>query len=369
MEVFDVKITVFGCDVEERELFLRRVGHYGVGLNIVDGPVSTENALFANGSRCVSVSHRDRLCEATLRALKNSGVKLVTTRSVGTDHIDMAAAGRLGIAVRSIPYSPSGVADYAVMLILMALRGAKDILGRAERGDFSPAPERSPDIGETTVGVVGAGRIGREVISRLRPFGCRILAYDRAGAPAPSHGAQVCPSFGELAGQCDILTFHLPLTAQTRHILSHENMCVVKDGAYIVNTGRGGLIETEALLDALKSGKLRGAALDVVEGEEDIFCNDRHIRAIATGSSDTAETDIGERAGTDLSVSGQRRGNEPGVYQNETFEQLRAMPNVIITPHMAYYTRRTLQDTVENTILRFMEFESARKRWEEEWAS
>jgi D-specific alpha-keto acid dehydrogenase len=236
--------------------------------------------------------------------------------------VDLSAADKLGIRVESIAYSPDGVADYAVMLILMALRNAKGMLGRAETGDFSLDCARSPDLREMTVGVVGAGRIGQGVIARLRAFGCRISAYGNANA-----GETLRASFDEWIGQCDVLTFHLPLTARTRHILNGRNMRQVKDGAYIVNTGRGGLIETEALLTALKAGKLRGAALDVVEGEEDIFYGGHR----------------GERI-------------EKGV-----FSELCKMSNVIITPHAAFYTRRALIETVENTILKCLEYEGSKK--------
>jgi D-specific alpha-keto acid dehydrogenase len=320
-----MNITVFGCGRDERDLFCRRAESYGVGLNIVDEPVSAKNARFACGSRCVSISHTARLCETALREFKKTGVELVTTRSTGIDHIDLSAANLFGIRVENTAYSPDSVSDYALMLILMAIRNVKDVMGRVEDRNFSLPCARGPDLREMTVGVIGTGRIGHGVITRLRPFGCRILAYGNVTA-----AETVCSPFNDVIGQCDVLTFHLPLTAQTRHILNRENIQKVKTGAYIVNTGRGGLIETEALLAALKSKKLSGAALDVVEGEENIFYRNCHNRKI----------------------------------KNTAFLQLCEMPNVIITPHMAFYTRRALLDTVENTILKCLEYERSRK-----WAS
>jgi D-specific alpha-keto acid dehydrogenase len=309
----DIQITVFDCGEDERDVFYHYAKSYGVDLNIVDEPISAENVHLACGSRCVSISHKARLCESVLWKLKKGGVECVTTRSIGVDHIDLPAANRLGIRVENSTYSSDGVADYTMMLILMALRNAKDVLGRVEKRDFSLTCTRSPDLREMTVGVIGTGRIGQGVITRLRSFGCPVLACGN------EHTAEtVYLPFNELIEKCDVLTFHLPLTAQTRHILNRKNIQKVKDGAYIVNTGRGGLIETEARLDALKSNKLRGAALDVLEGEEGIFYHNYHNKRIG----------------------------------NETFLQLCKMPNVIITPHTAFYTQRALLDTVENTILK-----------------
>jgi D-specific alpha-keto acid dehydrogenase len=320
-----MNITVFDCGRDERDLFYRRAESYGVHLNAVDKPVSAGNARLARGSRCVSVNHRDRLCESVLWELKSAGVELVTTRSVGVDHIDLSAADRLGITVENIVYSPDSVADYTMMLILMTIRNAGDILDRAGNRDFSLPYTRSPDLRDMTAGVIGAGRVGQGVITRLRSFGCRILTCENGRGTGT-----VCLPFDKLTGQCDILTFHLPLTAQTRHILNRKNIRNVKDGAYIVNTGRGGLIETEALLDALERKKIGGAALDVVEGEEDIFYRNHRNKKI----------------------------------ENKTFLRLCEMPNVIITPHTAFYTRRALIDTVENTILKCLEYERSGK-----WAS
>ncbi|MDR2156476.1 MAG: D-lactate dehydrogenase VanH-A [Clostridiales Family XIII bacterium] len=317
-----MRMTVFGCDGEERALFCEYAKSYGVGLNLVEESVSAGNARLSGGSGCISVNHRNRLDESVLRALKDGGTEFVTTRSIGTDHIDVSAANRLGITVEAVVYTVDSVADYTVMLILMALRNAKDVLARAGNGDFSLSCARSPDLREMTVGVIGAGRIGQKVIARLRPFGCRILVCGSEKA-----AGEIFLPFDELIGQCDVLTFHLPLTAQTGHILNGRNMGNVKNGAYIVNTARGGLIDTAALLNALERRQLRGAALDVIEREEVVFCRNR-------------------------------RG-EPN--EDTIFLRLCALPNVIITPHTAFYTRRTLLDTVENTVLKCLKYEKDRR--------
>lgn len=316
-----MQITVFDCERDEQDLFHSYAKSYGIDINIVDKPVSTANARLASGSKSISISHKNKLCEPALIELKSNGVEFVTTRSIGVNHIDLPAADRLGITVDNIMYSPDSIADHTMMLILMALRNAKDVLGRVDNKDFSLAYNRSRDLREMTVGVIGYGRIGQRVATRLRAFGCRILIYEIAEITEPAE--TVCSCFDELIAQCDVLTFHLPLTLQTRHILNRENIRKVKNGAYIINTGRGDLIETSALLDALKKSEISGAALDVLEGEEDIFYYDYQNRKI----------------------------------ENEIFASLHEMQNVIITPHSAYYTQQALLDTVENTIIKCLKFE------------
>lgn len=169
-----------------------------------------------------------------------------------------------------------------------------------------------------TVGVVGTGRIGAAVIERLRGFGCRVLAYDRK----PKTFADYVP-LDELLERSDIVTLHTPLTAETRQLLSRRRIEQLQPGAFVINTGRGSLLDTEALTSALESGRLGGAALDVLEGEEGVFYTDRRARPIGS----------------------------------ETFLRLQRLPNVLITPHTAYYTEHALHDTVESTMLNCLGFE------------
>lgn len=174
-----------------------------------------------------------------------------------------------------------------------------------------------------TVGVIGTGRIGAAVIDRLRGFGCRILAHDRN--PGDKSSAEYVP-LDELLRRSDLVTLHTPLSAETRQLLDRERIGRMRHGAFIVNTGRGALLDTESLLSALESGRLGGAALDVLEGEEGIFYADRRSRPI----------------------------------DSEPFLRLQRLPNVLITPHTAYYTERALRDTVESTIRGCLEFEGHR---------
>jgi D-specific alpha-keto acid dehydrogenase len=311
-------IAAYGCAQDEADLFRELAPGFGIAARISAAAVSDTNVEFAIGSRCVSVSHKTQIAHSTLRLLGEAGVRYLSTRSAGNNHIDVEYARSVGIDVEGVAYSPHGVADYTLMLMLMGLRNARSIITRAERHDFRLADARGKELGDLTVGVIGTGRIGAAVMERLRGFGCRVLAFDRN----PTTSAEYV-DLDELLRESDIITLHAPLTPDTNHLLSRDRIDRLKHGAFVINTGRGALVDTDALVSALEDGRLGGAALDVVEGEDGIFYTDRRSRPI----------------------------------DDERFLRLQRLPNVIITPHSAYYTEHALYDTVTNTILNCLEFE------------
>jgi D-specific alpha-keto acid dehydrogenase len=315
-------VTVYGCGPDEAALFREIAPRFGVLPTITEAAVSEATAELAAGNRCVSVGHKTRVTDATLRALGRAGVEYVSTRSIGYDHINVTYAASIGVTVGNVAYSPDSVADYTLMLMLMAVRNAKSVLRRADTHDYRLSEIRGKELRDLTVGVVGTGRIGAAVMARLRGFGCRTLAYDSR----PGAAADYVP-LEELLRQSDIVTLHTPLTAATHHLLDRRRIARLKDGAYIVNTGRGALLDTEALVHALESGRLGGAALDVLEGEEGIFYADRR--------------------------------NEP--VECAALLRLQRLPNVLISPHTAYYTDHALRDTVENSLRNCVQFESEKQ--------
>jgi D-specific alpha-keto acid dehydrogenase len=232
-------------------------------------------------------------------------------------------AESVGITVGNVAYSPDSVADYTLMLMLMAVRHAKSVLRRADMHDYRLHEVRGRELRDLTIGVVGTGRIGAAVISRLRGFGSRILAHDNRPKTTAEYVA-----LDDLLRQSDVVTLHTPLHADTHHLLDQRRIALLRSGAIIVNTGRGALVDTEALLAALESGRLGGAALDVLEGEEGVFYADCRDEAV-----------IG-----------------PSLLR------LQELPNVLISPHTAYYTEHALSDTVENSIINCREFESRSQR-------
>lgn len=304
-------ITIYGCGPDEAALFREAAPRHGVRPRFVEASLSAANADLARGHRCVSVDHKAQVTRATLEQLSRAGVVHVSTRSVGRDHIDARHAQALGIAVETVAYSPDSVADYTLMLMLMVLRDAKSVLQRAADHDYRLGPARGRELRDLTVGVVGTGRIGTAVVSRLRGFGCRILAHDRlAGADVEYVGLET------LLRHSDIVTLHTPLDASTHHLLDRERIARLKAGAIVVNTARGALIDTDALVVALESGALGGAALDVLEGEKGVFYADCRSRPVG-----------------------------------DNLSRLQLLPNVLISPHTAFYTDHALRDVVESTLV------------------
>jgi D-specific alpha-keto acid dehydrogenase len=276
------------------------------------------------GNECISVGHKTRITNSTLLALSRAGVSYVSTRSIGYNHVDVEYAESVGISVENVAYSPDSVADYTLMLMLMALRNAKSIVRRADVHDYRLSDVRGKELRDLTVGVIGTGRIGAAVIDRLRGFGCRTLAYDLRTSTA----ADYVP-LDELLLLSDIVTLHTPLTADTHHLLNRERIEQLKPGAFVVNTGRGALLDTDALVPALESGRLGGAALDVLEGEEGIFYADCRNKPI----------------------------------ESQLLLRLQRLPNVLVSPHTAYYTDRALSDAVENSIGNCLKFERRKQQW------
>ncbi|MFC5186903.1 D-isomer specific 2-hydroxyacid dehydrogenase family protein [Actinomadura harenae] len=314
-------LAVFGCGQDDAALFREMGARLGLSLTITEGAVCETNAELARGNRCVSVNHKTQVTGPMLLALSKAGVEYISTRSIGCNHIDLEYAERVGISVGNVAYSPDSVADYTLMLMLMAVRHAKSTIRRTDAHDYRLSETRGKELRDLTVGVIGTGRIGAAVIQRLRGFGCRVLAHNNRSHDSPGH-----VPFDELIELSDIVTLHTPLTADTHHLLDRHRIERMKPGAYIVNTGRGPLLDTEALLAALESGRLGGAALDVLEGEDGIFYTDRR--------------------------------NRP--FENEALARLQRLPNVLISPHSAYDTDHALKDIVENTLINCLSFESGR---------
>jgi D-specific alpha-keto acid dehydrogenase len=293
--------------------------HFGVLPTITAAAVSEANSDLALGNRCISVGHKTRITNPTLLALSRAGVAYISTRSIGYNHLDREFAAQIGISVENVSYSPDSVADYTLLLMLMAIRNARAMIRRTEVHDYRLDEVRGRELRDLVIGVVGTGRIGAAVVNRLRGFGCRTLAYDSQ----PKTSADYV-SLDELLRLSDIVTLHTPLTADTHYLLNPQRLKKMKPGALVVNTGRGALIDTEALIAALEGGQLGGAALDVVEGEEGIFYADHRGKAL----------------------------------ESAALLRLQKLPNVLISPHTAYYTDRALSDTIENSLVNCLKFES-----------
>ncbi|WP_273397888.1 D-isomer specific 2-hydroxyacid dehydrogenase family protein [Thermophilibacter mediterraneus] len=280
---------------------------------------TTANAGLAAGADGVCVI-TSPLTRELLGAWRDLGVRGIATRSIGYDHIDLAAARELGMRVAHASYPPDGVADYTVMLMLMALRKVKLIQRHAAAQDFTLEGKIGRALGSCTVGVVGTGAIGACVVRRLRGFGCRVLAYD----PAPRAGLATYVSLPELLAESDVVTLHAPGLPENRHMIGAAELARMREGAVLVNAARGSLVDTAALLDALESGHLGGAALDTIEHESNLYYLDRGL----------------------------------DVLPNRDRAALMALPNVIVTPHMAFYTAEDVEGMVRSNVEALVAFAS-----------
>lgn len=299
-------IAVLGSNNKEREVFKKYEMAYGVNIHFYDNVYE----LCKNGKeKQLSISHADFLDEKNLRSLKQAGIEYISTRSIGTNHIDIDIARHLEIDIDNVVYSPESVAEHTLMLMLMILRNMKNTEKNVEKYDYRLPERRFKELRKMTVGVVGTGRIGQAVIRMLKTFGCEIICYDYKQISGFDY-----VSYEELLKRSDIVTYHIPLTKDSRHMLNLNNIHYLKPGAYVINTARGALIDNVALLQALEEGRLSGAALDVIENEEAYFYQ----------NCDAVE---------------------------EKFARLCKMENVIITPHSAFYTQTALEDSVKNSIL------------------
>lgn len=283
---------------------------FGIDFDHTDVYPSAENYVLAKGYDCVCVTPCDMSAEVIDR-FASVGVKNIICRSIGYDHVDLAHAAELGMRVSNVSYPPSGVANYAIMLMLMCGRRMMQIMHRAEVQDYTLEGKIGHDISYATVGVIGTGRIGRTVIEHLSGFGCKILCYD------PYHHEDVCKyaeyvDLDTLFRESDIITLHTNATEENHHLLNAEAFAQMKDGVMIVNTARGKLIDTDALVEALESGKVGAAALDVLEKEDGLYYANR----------------VGD------------------VINNRDLAILRSFPNVIMSPHTAFYTRQAVEHMV-----------------------
>ncbi len=309
------KIAVYSYrDFDEAAYFEKFSKQYDAELVICREAPDTENAKLAQGCDGVIVL-TTAITGDIIRVWKDMGVRHISTRTIGYDHVDVEAAERYGITVSNVAYSTGSVADYAVMLILMALRKMKMIIKRAEGMDYSLKDSIGRQIEGLTVGVVGTGRIGEHVIRNLSGFGCRILASDPYEKDSVKQYATYVPREQLFAGS-DVITFHVPAVEGTHHIVNKETLAGMKDGVVLVNTSRGSVIDTMALIEALEQGKVGAAALDVIENELGIFYGDYKYQL------------IGHR---EMSI-------------------LKDMPNVLMLPHMAFYTEEAVSDMVELSI-------------------
>ncbi len=319
-----MRVAVFSTKPHDRR-FLEAANVDGRHrLTFLEPRLSAETARLAQGAEAVCAFVNDTIDKGAVRSLADGGTRLIALRSAGFNHVDLSAAEAAGISVARVPaYSPHSVAEYTVALILTLNRKTHRAYNRVREGNFALDGLVGFDLNGKTVGIVGTGLIGEVVAQIMAGFGCRVIAHD----PAPNTR---CEALGvrylgieEILSQSDIVTLHCPLTPATHHMIDDKALGRMKRGAMLINTSRGAVIDTRAVIRGLKDGTIGSLGLDVYEEEADLFFEDLSDRIIP----------------------------------DDVFARLLTFPNVLITGHQAFFTEEALNAIAETTIANITAFE------------
>jgi D-lactate dehydrogenase len=319
-----MRTAIFSVHRYERPFFDLANRDQGHELTFIEARLVVETAPVAAGFPAVCAFVHDVLDRQVLEILRRQGTRLIALRSAGFNNVDLAAAGELGLLVARVPaYSPHAVAEHTMALILTLNRRIHRAHARVREGNFALDGLLGFDLHGRTAGIVGTGRIGTEVARILTGFGCRVLAHDLAENPE-------CQTLGvryldlrTLLESSDIVTLHCPLVPETHHLISREAIARMKPGVMLINTGRGALVDTRAVIVALKTGKIAYLGLDVYEEEADLFFRD---------------------------LSDQ-------VIQDDVFARLLTFPNVVVTAHQGFFTEEALRAITATTLGNITAFE------------
>lgn len=312
-----MKVAVFSTKGYDQEFLTAANQGHGHEFTFLDVHLTPQTAPLAEGHSAVCAFVNDTLNEATLIQLAKVGVKLVAMRCAGFNNVDLSVAQSLGIQVVRVPaYSPYAVAEHALALMMTLNRHTHRAYNRVREANFALDGLMGFDMHGKTIGIIGTGKIGQVMAGILQGFGCRLVAFDL-------YPNQICRDLGveylslnDLCAQSDIITLHCPLTPETYHLISTALIQQMKKGVMIINTSRGAIIDTLAVIEGLKSGRIGYLGLDVYEEEDELFFEDLSNKVI----------------------------------QDDTFTRLLTFPNVLITGHQAFFTRQALENIAETTV-------------------
>lgn len=323
-----MKLAVFSAQPYDKQFLdetnTNKFAEHDIEIIYHSTPLSIETVALAQGCEAVCVFVNDSVDSSVLEELASNGTKAILLRCAGFNNVDLQTAEKLSLFVaRVAAYSPEAVAEYAVTLMMTLNRHTHKAYNRVREGNFNLNGLIGFTMHGKTVGLVGTGKIGLCAARILKGFGCRLLAYD----PFPSdafreHGEYV--SLERLLAESDVVSLHCPLMDATRHIVNAESIAQMRDGAMLVNTSRGGLIDTRAVVDALKARKLGAVGLDVYEQEGTLFYYDR--------SADIIDDDV--------------------------FQRLMTFPNVIVSGHQGFFTKEALSEIAETTLRNVVDFKN-----------
>jgi D-lactate dehydrogenase len=312
-----MKTTIFSLFPYEMPFF-EKGNTKGLEFNYQEEKLTEDTAHLAEGSEAISVFASDTVSAGVLKKLKKMGIKYITTRSIGIDHIDLEKAKELGVKVAHVPhYSPHSVAEHSIALMMALNRKLIQAHHKALDHNFLLDGLMGFDMNNKTVGMIGAGEIGSVSARILNGFGCKLLIYDieKDEELIKKYKAKYV-DIEELCRKSDIITIHAPLTDETKHLINKEKIRLMKDGVMIINTARGGLCKTKDLIDGLKNEKIGSLGMDVYEHEKDIFFENHSGKII----------------------------------KDDLFLRLLGFKNVLITAHQAFFTYEAVKDYMETTL-------------------
>ncbi|KRN88744.1 D-2-hydroxyacid dehydrogenase [Ligilactobacillus ceti] len=309
-----MKFIAFAVREEEQPYFASWSQATGIEVELHKDIITPENVALIQGFDAVIGLQADQYPDELFAQMEESGIKVLAIRNVGVDNIHLDVAKKHHVTITNVPaYSPNAIAEFSITQLLQLLRRTAEFNARMERDDYRWTPLIGKEIRSLTIGVIGTGRIGQVAIDIYRGFGAKVIAYDPYQNPTLAQQGIYVSDLADLYQQADVITLHLPATPENYHMLNEKTFAQMKDGVYIINTARGSLIDTQALVDAVKKGKVAGAALDTYENELQIF-----------------NYDLGQT----------------GV-QDPLFVEMKAMPQIIMTPHIAFYTETAVENMVK----------------------
>lgn len=318
------KVLVFDTKPYDIDSLKKAAEGKNIEFDFLDVKLTSKTASLAKDCEVICLFVHDQACEETLEQLSKQGIKLIALRSAGYNNVVLKKAAEVGIKVVRVPeYSPYAVAEHAAALVMVLNRKIHRAYARVKENNFSLNGLLGFDMYGKTVGIVGTGRIGQIMISIMKGFGCKVVAYDlyKNEKAAQELGFEYI-ELNDLLKQSDIISLHLPLTKETHHLINKETIAQMKNNVVLVNTSRGQLIETTALIEGLKSGKIKAAGLDVYEEEEQYFFED---------------------------LSGE-------IIQDDVLARLLSFNNVIVTSHQAFFTQEAVHNIAKTTISNICEY-------------
>lgn len=303
-----MKVVAYSVKEFEKE-YVARANQKQHDITLISNPLSLETAIYAQGKEAVVVSIYDDLSEQVIDKLADLGIKFITTRSVSSDHIDIEAADNRNIKLANVPfYSPAAIAEYTLMLALSLSRKIISTSNSSREYDFRIDQHIGFNFLGKTVGIVGLGAVGQATALAFNGLGCKILGYDIKPGSSQNYIEEV--AFDSLLEKSDIISLHIPLTPETKHIINQKSIAKMKDGVMLINTSRGALIKASDLPKALKSEKIAYLGLDGYEFEKGLFYTDHRENTI----------------------------------KDPILEEIISLPNVIVSPHQAFLTKEALQE-------------------------